>query len=62
MAEEKQNSGNEKKRWGNWCKKCGKEHENMGVEQCDCGGKTDIFPGPPDIKGSTPQNGRIIPL
>lgn len=62
MKEGNQKGGNGK-RLGNWCKKCGKEHENMGVEICDvCGGNTDICYGPPDIKSSPQQNGRIIPL
>ncbi|OGY42460.1 MAG: hypothetical protein A2Y67_00290 [Candidatus Buchananbacteria bacterium RBG_13_39_9] len=52
-----------KKRWGNFCLKCGKEHENMGVEICDCGGRTDIILGPPERKAETTgQNYRIIPL
>jgi rRNA maturation endonuclease Nob1 len=63
MVEQDKTKGNSKKRLANWCKKCGKEHENMGVEICDaCGGRTDICYGPPDIKGSVQQGGRLIPL
>lgn len=52
-----------KKRLANWCLKCAKEHENMGIEICpECGGKVDICYGPPDLSGSISQTERIVPF
>lgn len=59
---EQQKTAETGKRWGNWCQKCGKEHENMGVEKCDCGGKTHICQGPPEIKRVQNPSGRMIGL